>query len=273
MKKMLKKWVFFLLILLSLGVFVYYQNNHIVVTRISLGSAQAGHCIRIIHLSDLQCKNFGDNQRLLINIIKSLRPDLIVFTGDLVDAYHYDEQYWRSLAFQLPMIAPVYFVSGNHEWWKGNFKEVEQTLTQYGVHVLRNEAVEFSIKNRQFRLVGIDDPEAYSGNSKIYLDTLNWLCQEPPPNVFTILLAHRPEYFQNYDQFGFNLVFAGHAHGGQFRIPFIGGILAPNQGFLPKYSAGLYIGKKVKMIVSRGLGNSIFPLRLFNYPEIVVAEI
>lgn len=253
--------------------FANYQNNHLVITQFKLSSPNSKNDIRIVQLSDLQCKMFGKQQKPLLDQIKALRPDIIVFTGDLVDAFHYDVQSWQILAAQLPKIAPTYFVSGNHEWWKGNFGEVEQVLTRFGTKVLRNETLETTIKNRIFSITGIDDPEAFQKEPDRYSKTIALLNDKLPNDMLSILLVHRSEYFKTYDQTRFSLIFAGHAHGGQFRLPLIGPILSPNQGYFPKYTAGMYTGKRTKMIVSRGLGNSLFPLRLFNYPEIVVVDI
>ena len=185
---------------------------------------------------------------------------------------HYDDQSWRALARKLPAIAPTYFVSGNHEWWKGNFEEVEAELMKFGIQVLRNKTISLVANGRAINITGVDDPEAWKGDNKIYLNTINRLSQELPKQALSLLLVHRPEHFNDYDKTAFQMIFAGHAHGGKFRLPFIGGLLSPNQGALPKFTSGLYEGKNVKMIVSRGLGNSVFPLRLFNYPEIIVVD-
>jgi hypothetical protein len=139
--------------------------------------------------------------------------------------------------------------------------------------VLRNEITSVEIRNRRIVIAGVDDPEFWEGNTAKYLTEVTSLNNRLPANSLSILLAHRPEYFKFYDTTHFDFVFAGHAHGGQFRIPIIGGIISPNQGYFPKYTAGLYTGAHTKMIVSRGLGNSVFPLRLFNCPEVVVVDI
>lgn len=273
MTKLFKIGFFCTLTLILLAVFVHFQNNHIVVTRILLAEKSNRNNIRIVHLSDLQCKTFGPDQTPLLRTVKSLTPDLIVFTGDLVDAFHYDPKSWRLLMRRLPQIAPTYFVSGNHEWWKGNFTNVvEPMLKNYGVHVLRNKTLAIHVKNKSLCLTGVDDPEGFQ-SSQAYADTLEHLSRHLNRSHFSILLVHRPEYFDLYDRMGFDLTFAGHAHGGQFRLPFIGGLFAPGQGFLPRFSAGLYRGTHSDLILSRGLGNSVFPVRVLNYPEVIMVEI
>ena len=90
---------------------------------------------------------------------------------------------------------------------------------------------------------------------------------------YIILLSHRPELFESYVSCNIDLVLSGHAHGGQFRLPFIGGLIAPDQGIFPKYDAGLFTNGSTNMIVSRGLGNSIIPIRFNNRPEVIVIEL
>jgi predicted MPP superfamily phosphohydrolase len=253
--------------------FCTVQNNAIEVTTLNLRQNMETAPIRILHLSDLQCKRFGEKQALLLTQIHDLQPDIIVFTGDLVDAFHYDSQSWRELVAGLPAIAPTYFVSGNHEWWRGNFEEVATELSRVGVHVLRNQSVDVGIKQRLITIVGIEDTASVQDSERKFLDVIQKQSEAVATSDYAILLTHRPEYFDAYDQTRFDLVLAGHAHGGQIRLPWIGGLLAPNQGLLPRYTAGLYTGKRTQMVVSRGLGNSVFPLRIFNRPEIVLVII
>jgi predicted MPP superfamily phosphohydrolase len=267
--------VFFLLLpgtAVGLWHFCVFQNNDIVVTTLNLHHSAEKKTIRIVHLSDLQSKRFGTKQALLLAEIRALQPDVIVFTGDLVDAFHYDPQSWRDVGEQLPKIAPTYFVPGNHESWLGNFEEIAAALSHFGIHVLRNQSVDLRIKQRSLRISGIDDPVMFPSEMP-FLSLLQQHSERVPTSHYAILLTHRPEYFDAYDQTNIDLVFAGHAHGGQIRLPWIGGLLAPNQGLLPRYTSGLYTGKRTKMVVSRGLGNSVFPLRIFNRPEIVLVVI
>lgn len=270
------KWSLYIIatLILTFGLwqFCLYQNNAIEITTINLHADTTRTPIRVVHLSDLQCKQFGDKQATLTTHIKKLKPDLIIFTGDLVDAFHYNTQNWQDLASQLPKIAPTYFVSGNHEWWHGNHNTRNEILRRYSIHVLQNDETTIQIHNHTLTIIGIDDPESHL-STKAFLTQLRKLGQGIPPSSHTLLLTHRPEYFSEYDRPNIDIVFAGHAHGGQIRLPFLGGLLAPNQGLFPKYTAGLYTGTYIKMIVSRGLGNSIFPLRLFNRPEIVLTTI
>lgn len=275
-----RKLVIVLAIFVFLIWFLYYQNNSLKITEFKIQSdeiPQSFDKYRIVQLSDLHSKSFGKNQKVLIEKVKNSNPDLIVFTGDLVDQKKYNEEISLALIEGLVQIAPVYFVTGNHEWWSGNFSALEEKLRNLDVNILRNTSDEIQIGDEKICIVGIDDPSIGKES-----DDENGVAEEALKtsfqgldieDSFKILLSHRPELFSLYKKFDIDLIFSGHAHGGQFRIPFLGGIIAPNQGFLPEYTAGKYNEKNSTMIVNRGLGNSIIPQRLFNRPEIVVVTL
>ncbi|MEI5908492.1 metallophosphoesterase [Bacillus spongiae] len=276
MKKKKKVALYVLLTVVVLGLFSYYQNNSITTTNMSIQSDQipeAFNGYKVVQLSDLHSKSFGKNQRVLVEKVKETNPDVIVFTGDLVDSKKYNEENSVVLMELLTSIAPVYYVSGNHEWWSERFATLEERLTSAGVKVLRNSSEVIERENEQIHIVGIDDPaiqpflEEGETTDKAITKALEGI---DPAEHFTILLAHRPEYFGIYAEHELDLALAGHAHGGQVRIPFIGGVVAPNQGFFPEYTSGTYTEADSKMIVHRGLGNSIIPQRIFNRPEIIV---
>lgn len=255
-----------LIISLLIGIclfFSFYQNNSLTTSTFTLSSPKIGDSLKIVQLSDLHSKQFGKNQKRLVNRVKQLDPDFIVFTGDLVDSKKYDEQKSMTLMEKLVELAPTYYVTGNHESWSGKFPSLEEKLEQTGVQVLRNEQTLFHIGGETINIMGVDDPAFLSGEQELsrIVDSLS---QE---EHFNLLLSHRPELFSLYENI--DLVLTGHAHGGQVRLPFIGGIIAPDQGFMPKYTAGMYKNKETVMIVNRGLGNSIIPQRIFNRPEIV----
>ena len=138
-------------------------------------------------------------------------------------------------------------------------------LRASGITILENECVNIDKGDSSFALVGLDDRNLSD-------NTLANILQDYK-SEFTVVLAHEPQYITNYSGEKVDLVMSGHAHGGQFRLPFIGGVVAPDQGFNPQYTEGEYKMKDTTMIVSRGLGNSIIPVRLFNYPEIVCVEL
>ncbi len=228
---------------------------------------------KITHISDLHNVRFGNGNQRLLSEINNSSPDIIVITGDLVDSRRTNIKIAVDFASEAVKIAPVYYVTGNHEARIADYGELEKGLNEAGVTVLHNESVTITKGNSQIQLIGADDPNYIlkydKGNSvKKFLEEYS-SCKDS----FKILLTHRPEGFEEYCEAEMNLIFSGHAHGGQIRLPVIGGIYAPNQGFFPKYDAGLYTDGDTNMIVSRGLGNSAFPLRMNNRPEIVTVTL
>ncbi len=225
---------------------------------------------KIAHITDLHNDEFGKNNINLINKLKNINPNIIVITGDLIDSRRTSVDISITFIENAINIAPIYYVSGNHEARVPvDYRELEEAMINLGVAIL-NEDTDFIIhKNDKIQIIGIDDPTTYTNEQLIDLD----LKRLNDNNLYTILLSHRPELFDLYVENDIDLVFTGHAHGGQFRLPFIGGIIAPNQGFLPKYDKGIYTKKRTTMILSAGLGNSIFPFRINNPPEIVVTTI
>ncbi|WP_400248154.1 metallophosphoesterase [Niallia sp. JL1B1071] len=246
-----------------LMLFSYYQNNSLSTSTFTLSSEKIKEPIKVVQLSDLHSKEFGKDQNPIIRKVKKLDPDIIAFTGDLVDSKAYDEQKSMTLMEELVQIAPTYYVTGNHESWSGKFPTLEENLLKAGVYVLRNEQTLVKIIGETVNLIGVDDPTFLSGEEELS-EIVDSLSHE---EHFNLLLSHRPELFSLYEKM--DLVLTGHAHGGQVRLPFIGGMVAPDQGFMPQFSAGMYKKENTVMIVNRGLGNSIIPQRIFNRPEIV----
>ncbi|WP_242976322.1 metallophosphoesterase [Clostridium thermopalmarium] len=268
---------FIIIICICTWVFLHFENNFITITKITVKSPKLPDAFdgcKIVHLSDLHSKEFGKGQKNLVKKIEDAQPDLIVFTGDLIDSRHFDAEVSLELIRQIVKIAPTYFVTGNHERWSGNFDALEKVLKENGIHVLRNTCDRIGKDKDGIYITGIDDPvstQAIYEETKVVENEIKQALKEIKENdVFKILLAHRPEMLPLYSEYGFDLVLSGHAHGGQVRLPFIGGLIAPNQGFFPEYTSGEYKRGNCTMIVSRGLGNSIIFQRLFNHPEIVV---
>ncbi|MGE4282798.1 MAG: metallophosphoesterase [Clostridia bacterium] len=266
-----------LILLICVLLFLYYENNFITITNVTIKSnklPQSFNGYKIVHLSDLHSKSFGESQRNLIRKIRNIEPDLIVFTGDLIDSKDYNEEAGIGLMKQIVRIAPVYYVTGNHEWWSGRFDTLEKAIKESGATVLRNAYKKIAKNQDEIFIIGIDDPAASydrDGEEKLIENEIGTATQGIEEDKrFKILLSHRPEVFSIYSQFSFNLILSGHAHGGQVRLPLIGSIIAPNQGFFPHYTSGKYIEEDSIMVVNRGLGNSIIPQRLFNHPEVIV---
>ena len=265
-----KKILILILIIIILIPFCLYQNKHLVITTYTYESEKLGADLdgyRIVQISDLHNAEFGKENKKLLETIRSCSPDIIVITGDLVDSNHTNVE--RAVAFvnEAVKIAPVYYVTGNHEYWldPSENEQMMQGILAAGAYDLDDEAVRIEKGDSSFMLAGLDDQHLSD-------ETLKNLLQEQK-NELSIVLAHEPQYLQNYANAGADLVLTGHAHGGQIRLPFVGGIVAPDQGFLPEYTSGKYNSTDTEMIVSRGLGNSIIPVRLFNYPEVVCVEL
>lgn len=265
-----KKILILILIIIILIPFCLYQNKHLVITTYTYESEKLGADLdgyRIVQISDLHNAEFGKENKKLLETIRSCSPDIIVITGDLVDSNHTNVE--RAVAFvnEAVKIAPVYYVTGNHEYWlePSENEQMMQGILAAGACDLDDEAVRIEKGDSSFMLAGLDDQHLSD-------ETLKNLLQEQK-NELSIVLAHEPQYLQNYANAGADLVLTGHAHGGQIRLPFVGGIVAPDQGFLPEYTSGKYNRADTEMIVSRGLGNSIIPVRLFNYPEVVCVEL
>ena len=196
-----------------------------------------------------------------------------MLTGDLIDSRHTDIEIALSFARQAIKLAPVYYVSGNHEARVREYEDLKMGLEEAGVVILENQKVQITWEGESITLMGIDDPSFREGYLFGDAESVAWQAIEDlqnESNGYTILLSHRPELFDLYVDTGMDLVFSGHAHGGQFRLPLVGGLVAPNQGFFPEYDAGQFTEESTTMIVSRGVGNSIIPVRFNNRPEIIV---
>lgn len=267
----------FIIIVLILLIFLYYENNKIDISNYKITSNKIkNEDLKILHLSDLHCKSFGKNQKYLIKKIKNINPDIIVFTGDLISRKAPKEKYINSylLLEELSKTFPIYFTTGNHEYKSKALKEIQEKLTSFGVHVLINNYEKILIKNTEVFIFGLDDATNFNEGFNKVINTLENIKDMINDSQLNILLSHRPNFFENQSNYNFDLIFSGHAHGGQFRIPFTHqGILMPDQGFFPKLTEGIHKNKNSTLIISRGLGNSGFPFRLFNHPEIVVVTV
>lgn len=264
---MRKRFWISLVLLIALVLWGFYENTALQVTRLSISEPELPEVFDgflIAQVSDLHNAEFGENSTDLLNLLRASQPDIIAITGDLVDSRHTDMECALAFAKEAAAIAPCYFVPGNHEARIQGYAGFRERLQDVGVTVLQNEVRSLERNGQKFCLIGIDDP-AFLGE-RLFSQKLAQLKTED----YAVLLSHRPEYFDLYCQHGFDLVLSGHAHGGQFRIPFLGGVVAPGQGLFPKYDAGLFVRDRTSMVVSRGLGNSIIPIRLNNPPELIL---
>ena len=264
-----------ILSLFILIILVIWGTNDIVISNYSIKNKKIPsdfNGYKIVQISDLHNKEFGKNQKRLINKVKKENPDLIVITGDIVDRRRWGTKYMEEFLKGIYKIAPIYYVSGNHEMWSFKYNIVKNILKKYNVNVLDDDVKTIKKGNSSIKISGIIDT-GFEDREDYVEEILKNLKKKIESDEYSILLSHRPEHIKEYSKFGYDLVFSGHAHGGQIRVPFIGGLYAPHQGFMPEYTDGVIKMKNTDMVVSRGLGNSVIPIRIFNRPEITVTTL
>ena len=266
-------------ILLALIIWTAWGNTALQLNVYTISSdrlPEAFDGYRIAHVSDLHNAELGKDNEKLIDMLQEAKPDIIAITGDIIDSRNTDIDIALRFTKAAMEIAPCYYVTGNHEARVSEYDELKAGLIEQGVVVLEDATTEISLDGDTITLIGVNDPSYQTdylfGDSET---VMNGKLQEisDAKNGFTVLLSHRPELFEIYADNNMDLVLSGHAHGGQFRLPFVGGLVAPNQGFFPKYDAGLYTEVNTNMVVSRGIGNSILPFRFNNRPEVILIEL
>ncbi|VTR81736.1 phosphoesterase [Clostridium perfringens] len=261
--------------------FFYYENNVISTTNYEVDCG-IGKDINVVHLSDLHGKEFGKNNEKLKMLILKEKTDLVVATGDMIDSSLKNMEGVIDFLSDLSKCVKVVYISGNNEQRCKKAEYIFGSLKSKGVIVLRNEIITLSLSGVKINILGMFEKpkgDLYSSIKKIngsyaYEDSHRLFKRLESLEGLKIVLSHYPELFEvEYSKYDFHIMFSGHAHGGQFRIPIIKrGLIAPGQGFFPKYTEGMH-GNKNKLIISRGLGNSTKITRLFNRPEIVNVKI
>lgn len=263
--------------LLALVIWVLWANTALELNTYTLENEKLPETFdgyRIAHVSDLHNAEMGENNEKLLAILRDARPDMIAMTGDMIDSRNTNIQISLDFAEEAVKIAPCYYVTGNHESRLSVYEEFKQGLMDLGVTVLEDESVRVERGEESILLIGVNDPsfcEDAVGSDVLTDGKLKAIPRQE--DAFTVLLSHRPELFDVYTENNMDLVLAGHAHGGQFRLPFVGGVIAPDQGLFPEYDAGLFTRKGTSMIVSRGIGNSLIPIRFNNRPEVLLIEL
>ena len=233
----------------------------------------------LCQVSDVHNEARGEGNAALLRALREAAPDLICITGDFLDSRRTDLDFALELAGQLAEIAPAVYVTGNHEARLKDLSALEAGLAARGVQVLRDDWTPLARGGEEIALLGLDDPSFAAGEGWTLAEGLDQtrarlsalLAQAG--DRFSLVLSHRPELLPAYAEAGADLVLSGHAHGGQVRLPGIGGLFAPGQGILPRLTSGVYARGETRLVVSRGLGNSAFPLRVFNPPEIVTVTL
>ena len=230
--------------------------------------------VRLAVLTDLHACDYGEGQRELLDAVAAQAPDLVLLAGDIVDDEpRMPEARALETVAALAEAWPVYYVTGNHEFWSGRPEEIKAEIRAAGAVVLEGQALPVTAAGQPLLIAGVDDPAA---GEEIWRAQLAEASAGADGAVFSVLLSHRPERAEEYAGLGFDLVLSGHAHGGQWRIPgLINGLLAPNQGLFPKYAGGMYdLGGGTAMIVSRGLARESTRVpRLYNPPELVIVDV
>lgn len=277
-----KKWLFGLIpaAVITLGtVWIAWENTalssrEIVVSDGRLPKSFSG--FRIALVSDLHDAEFGAGNKKLLALLQEGSPDLIAITGDLVDSSRSDIDAVVNFAAAASEIAPTAYVTGNHEVRlpENSLQRLLKGLEKVGVQVLRGESFEISRNGEKIRIAGADDLGFFARDCSVaeakmrFAETIDF-----SSGAYTVLLSHRPDLPEIYDSSGAAVTLCGHVHGGQFRIPLLGGVYAPGQGIFPEYDSGLYRLENSFMIVSRGLGNSAFPFRINNRPEVIFVKL
>ncbi|MBQ7541160.1 MAG: metallophosphoesterase [Clostridia bacterium] len=264
-------------VLAALVYYLHFENTSLKTTRYSVSFdslPQGFDGLTVAQISDYHNTQSAALNRRLREAVRSAKPDVIALTGDLIDRRRTDTDTAIRLARDLCETAPVYYVCGNHDTVSAERDALLVRLTEAGVHVLINEKTALQNGADGICIAGIDDPARapeWEIGSEVVRRELSQLSLDA--RQFTILLSHRPEAFAVYAQQGVQLVLAGHAHGGQIRLPFVGGLFAPVQGMFPKFTCGVFRQDRTTMVVSRGVGNSGFPFRVHNRPELVVVTL
>ena len=229
--------------------------------------------VRLVLLTDLHSCAYGAGQRKLLDAVEAQHPDLVLLGGDIVDDDpSLDEENAWTVVRALAERYPTFYVTGNHEFWGGRPEELKRRMEAYGATVLEGACETVIFQGQPLGICGVDDPAVGEESWEVQLDRA---AAEADPDYFNILLTHRPERVDRYEGRGFDLVLAGHTHGGQWRIPgLLNGLLAPNQGFFPQYAGGRYQIGESALIISRGLARESTRIpRLFDPPEVVVVDV
>ena len=239
---------------------------------------------KIIFLSDLHNRMYGEENERLLESIRNQHPDLILIGGDMLvrkDGNFYDKTV-HFLA-KLPGICPVYCANGNHEQklkelpdkYEQSYEEYKKALTASGIHMLENASETVKLDEVPVKLSGLEIPlGAYArfGKKELSLKEITDRIGEHGDD-YQILLAHHPGYMKEYLAYGADLILGGHYHGCLVQLPGIGGVISTNFTLFPKYSGGIYQEGEQTAVVSRGLGTHSVPLRLWNWPELIVLEL
>ena len=277
-----KKFIFLAVmvaVIIALIIWIAWGNTALELNTYTISSSELPESFdgfRIAHVSDLHNAEMGKGNENLLTLLRDVDPDMIAITGDLIDSRNTDIEIALQFIREAEKIAPCYYVTGNHEARINEYGELKAGMDAAGVIILEDAQTEISMEGQTITLIGVNDPSFQTdylfGDSETVMSS-KLIELHSDEDEFTMLLSHRPELFETYADHDVDLILSGHAHGGQFRLPFIGGVVAPNQGLFPQYDAGIYMDGNTNMLVSRGIGNSILPFRINNRPEVIIIEL
>lgn len=261
---LINKIILILIVIITIFIIYGLKNTKLKLTSYEYTSAKVPKDFdgyKILQISDLHHKNFGTNQKKLIRLIQKQEPDLILLTGDIIDEEHTDMSSVRDLLEGICDLAPVYYITGNHELLseaKNQYAELLALFVQYGVTDLDDSSVEIKKGNSSIFLYGQKFRSYYVKDYLKLADT----------SKFNILMYHCSDYFDITSQYGYDLIFSGHTHGGIVRLPFLGGVFGNDKELFPKYAGGIHQQEGSTLISSCGLGDA--KIRRFNNPPEVV---
>ncbi|MGP4070427.1 metallophosphoesterase [Halobacillus sp. B29] len=247
-----------------------YDTNVFKVNHVNFESSElpAGEELEILQITDLHNKVFGAENEKLVRTAEELNPDLIVITGDLVDHSTEQLQHVFNLAEKLKAIQEdVYYVSGNHEWENERTEELFQGLRERNITILDNTHVTLQREKTTINIAGIADSSTDHENMEQAFEGID-------NSAYTILLSHSPNVVTKYNDIPTDLILSGHTHGGQVRFPFIGAVVAPDQGLFPDLTKGVYqVDSGSTLYIDSGLGTSIAPVRFWNQSQMSILTI
>ncbi len=275
-KKLSKPKKIILLVSIILLMVVICCDIRLKTVRYTFISPKVENSFKIALITDLHGNKYGKNQSTLIDAIDKENPDVVLLGGDIFDDKISYEKSEETIAI-LSKKYKCYYVTGNHEYWSKDIDNILEIIKSYDITILQGDVDTIDINGQMVNICGVDDPEnyVYLDGGQTLEDQLKQVDEKANRDYYTILLSHRPEYYELYSQYGFDLVLSGHAHGGQWRIPgILNGLYAPNQGLLPEYAGGLYEYDGGTLVVSRGLDRQGVKVpRIFNRPELLIIEV
>ncbi len=261
-------------LLIAFLVSLYVSNTCIKITHHTLESEKVTSPVRLAVISDLHSKRFAKDNADLYAKIEQSDPDLILTVGDMISDDRTDAQgirYIKEVLSRLCEIAPVYCSLGNQERRTPTLENIKDSLKESGAVLLEQDYEDITINGNNFRVLGLSYYRFWDTEANCFLADHTGT----EPDTFTLLLCHNPEFYQwGIKDYPIDLTVSGHTHGGMLKIPLIGPVYAPEQGWFPKYAAGFYPQEKGYLAVTTGLGSSPeYMPRIFNRPEIMIIDV